>query len=224
MRKSLIVVSLFIMSVLVITGCGKKSTATKVPDKVKVVMNNVDKIDISYSFTQKNDVILRVKNNEEVELYIALFDKNNKLVRTEQRHLFSNGDSNLKLYISGISGEKATITKVYISSKVTENKDMKYTHEENKIKTSYYVNPKTNKLSTTITNESGKILDVVSYSVVFYKNNTIVDLVNNMAQNVDVTKQQEIYMPIDTNSKKEVKTIDYDRIEIKVDNAIKYQN
>lgn len=222
MKKCLLAVLCIALCCTLTVGCKKKEKTTN-KDGVKVVINKLKGADLDYSFTFNNNLLINVKNKDEVNLDVAFFDASNKLVRVENRHLFSENNGISKFYISGLEGEQDVVKRVEITPNKIKTTSRKYKHYEGNVKTTYTVDKKTNKMNLTINNDSGQKLDFVSYSIIFYKNKNIVDVLNYTNQNVEAKLNQDIFLPIDSLSKKEVKMIDYDEIKIAIDSAIKYE-
>ena len=221
MKKSLIVVSCMLLCCVLLTGCNKKTP--KSDKKIKVVVNKLNGITLNYSFTLNKNILLKVKNKEDINLDIAFFNASHKLLRVESKHIFSNSDSISKVYTSGLTGEKDVVKIVEITPNKIKTSNGKYNHYENNIKTSYTENKSSGKMNVVINNDSGKELDFVSYSIILYKNKNIVDVINYTNEKVGASKNQEVFLPLDETSKNAIKTVDHDEIKIKVDSAIKYE-
>lgn len=205
------------------TGCESKNS-----NNVKVIINQNNDLTINYLFSADDNIILEITNKDkaidDATINIAIYDNKNRLLGVEKKniHKFSKGQKNIyKISYDEILPDSKDVKKVELT---LTNTNYEYSNE-----TSYIDQVKGNitkstdeELNIKITNNSGKKIDLLDASIVFYKNGKIIDLYSILADNVDSEFTDKIYVPLISNKDGKMKYIDYDDVEIIINYAIAY--
>lgn len=207
-------IAILILGLLLFTGCSSNNT------KKEIKINQNDLLQTEYILNHNNDLILEVKNNSQklldyINIYIALYDGDKKLIKTKEQ------------FLQNIDIDQENIVKINLSNE-------EYSSMEISLDTLNYnvkmIEIKNDQVSSEIKEEENIFLDLINNSdasidylngsLVFYKNNKIVDICDVNYQNLIGRVEETISIPLDLNTGKK---ISYDEVKFILNTAYSYK-
>lgn len=217
MKKNLFLFSLSLM--LLFTGC-LTSSKKDVANDIDIKINESD-FGVDYLINKNNELIVYATNNSSETINyliidIAFFDSDNNLIKVEKEYIHNALAGSVSYSKINIVNDDKPVSKIEIAL----NKEV-YDADE-KIYTNQVIGTLTSieegKLNLNIENNSGVILDEVLATIIFYKDNKIVDIFPTALLNVETVASQEISVPVYKDGES-YSYIDYDDYKVIINNA-----
>lgn len=217
MKKNLFLFSLSLM--LLFTGC-LTSSKKDVTNDIDIKINESD-FGVDYLINKNNELIVYATNNSSETINyliidIAFFDSDNNLIKVEKEYIHNALAGSVSYSKINIVNDNKPVSKIEIAL----NKEV-YEADE-KIYTNQVIGTLTSieegKLNLNIENNSGVILDEVLATIIFYKDNKIVDIFPTALLNVETVASQEISVPVYKDGES-YSYIDYDDYKVIINNA-----
>lgn len=217
MKKNLFLFSLSLM--LLFTGC-LTSSKKDVTNDIDIKINESD-FGVDYLINKNNELIVYATNNSSETINyliidIAFFDSDNNLIKVEKEYIHNALAGSVSYSKINIVNDNKPVSKIEIAL----NKEV-YDADE-KIYTNQVIGTLTSieegKLNLNIENNSGVILDEVLATIIFYKDNKIVDIFPTALLNVETVASQEISVPVYKDGES-YSYIDYDDYKVIINNA-----
>lgn len=198
---------------------------------IEIINNFDEKLTVVTNLDNtKNEIIAYFKNNQlfkinQTQVSVTFFDNKNKILATENM-IIPNIDSNSS-YLTSIvipTNIKKRLKKIIINSKIEIN-DEQITNTylyTNQIKTTYTVN--SNIIDITIENNSNQIIDQAEFAVAFIKENKIIAIKTFYKNDLRAYETEKIEIPKGSKIWNKNHIINYDKIEIITNSAIKIEN
>lgn len=222
MKKNLFLFSLSL--ILIFTGCltsSKKDVTNNIDIKI-----NESNLGIDYLINKNDELIVYVTNNSNETINyliidIAFFDSDNNLIKVEKEYIHNALAGSVSYSKTNIVNDDKPVSKIEIAL----NKEV-YEVDE-KIYTNQVIGTLTSieegKLNLNIENNSGVVLDEVLATIIFYKDNQIIDIFPTTLLNVEMSASQEIPVPIYKDGESYF-YIDYDNYKVVINNASIFNN
>lgn len=200
---------------LLFTGCSNSK-------ELKLVVNDTKGIETTCAAKSQREITCSLKNNgnktiDLLNLYVAAYNKNNKLVTTVSTtaQAVAKGKEVVLSANYDASETIKDISKVEIATLPTY-----YTEKQeivdyyNDIKVDYNKEKNSDVFKLNIANTKGNALGTVSVSVLFYKNNKLINAQDAFVDSIEQSVTEVISIPYKDNKK-----IDYDKIRTVVNYA-----